>query len=204
MDKIEDLQTRNGIRSFLDYSFIGALLKNKEVDQALHLARKSDFSPTVRASVLMKAAAIVAKTDRARANELLEEALSETRRIDAATPERAYSLVALLSNYSDIDRVRTWELVGETIKAANATANFTGESGRTTWNLEGKFSISMSIELASPTDLSGSFATFAEDDFYQAINLSKNFTSEAARAVVTLAIARAILEKKRRNDSGLR
>jgi hypothetical protein len=92
--------------------------------------------------------------------------------------------------------VRTWELVGETVKATNAIADYTGESGRTTWNLEGKFSISMSIELSSPTDLSESFATFAEDDFYQAINLSKNFTSDAARAVATLAIARATLEEK--------
>jgi hypothetical protein len=197
MNKIEDLQTRNGIRSFLDYSFIGGLLRKKDVDEALRLARKSDLTPTVRASILIKAAAIVARTDRVRANELLGETLAEARRIDAATPERAYTLVALLSKYSDVDRVRTWELVGETVKAANAIENYTGESGRTTWNLEGKFSISMGIQLSSPTDLSESFATFAEDDFYQAINLSRNFTSDAARAVVTLAIARATLEKKR-------
>ncbi|MGI9066726.1 MAG: hypothetical protein ACR2HX_10015 [Pyrinomonadaceae bacterium] len=201
LDKIEDLQTRTGIRSFLDYSFIGGLLKKNDVDEVLRLVRKSELTPTLRASVLMRAAAIVAKTDRVRASELLGEALSEARRIDAATPERAYTLVALLSKFSEIDRVRTWELVGETVKAANALANFTGESGSTTWNLEGKFSIAMSIELASATDLSESFTAFAEDDFYQAINLGKNFTSEAARAVVTVAIARATLEEKRGKPS---
>lgn len=201
LDKIEDLQTRTGIRSFLDYSFIGGLLKKNDVDEVLRLVRKSELTHTLRASVLMRAAAIVAKTDRVRASELLGEALSAARRIDAATPERAYTLVALLSKFSEIDRVRTWELVGETVKAANAIANFTGESGSTTWNLEGKFSIAMGIELASATDLSESFTAFAEDDFYQAINLGKNFTSEAARAVVTVAIARATLEEKRGKPS---
>ncbi|MGH9871283.1 MAG: hypothetical protein ACRD9S_02320 [Pyrinomonadaceae bacterium] len=73
--------------------------------------------------------------------ELLGDALSEARRIDDGTPERAYALVALLAQFSKIDRVRAWELLSETVKAANTVADFTGKNGHTSLKLEGKFSI---------------------------------------------------------------
>jgi hypothetical protein len=105
--------------------------------------------------------------------------------------------VALLAQFAKIDRVRAWELVGETVKAANAGPNFTGENGHTSVKLEGKFSIEMGTELASATDLPESFAALAETDFYQAIDAAKSFSGEAPRGLVTLAIARSILDEKR-------
>lgn len=197
VDKIEDLDTRNGIRNFVNYRLIGGFLKNKKVDEALRLARKSDLTHTLRAQVLTQVAGIVAKTDRVRAEELLGEALFEARRIDAGTPERAYALVALLAEFARSDRVRAWEMVGETVKAANADPNFTGENGNTSSKLEGKFSIQMGTELASATDLPESFVALAETDFYQAIDAGKSFSSDAARALVTLAIARSKLERSK-------
>jgi hypothetical protein len=59
--------------------------------------------------------------------------------------------------------------------------------------LEGKFKIQMSTEMASATDLPESFVALAETDFYQAVDASKNFSSDAARALVTIAIARSTL-----------
>jgi hypothetical protein len=49
VDKIEDLNTRKGIRSFVDYNLIGALLKKKKVDEAIQLARKRSDTRTVGA-----------------------------------------------------------------------------------------------------------------------------------------------------------
>jgi len=200
VDKIEDLETRNGIRAFVDYSLIRGLLSKQKVEDVIRLARKSNIPHSLRAHVLTQAAAIVAKTDRVRARELLDEALSEARRIDAATPERAYALVALLAEFSRIDSARSWELVGETIKAANAVPAFTGENGRTSMRLEGKFSINMGSELAAPTDLPNSFIALAEADFYQAIDAGKTFSGEAPRALVAIAIARSTLEGKRNSQ----
>ena len=128
---------------------------------------------------------------------LLDEALTEARRIDAGTPERAYCLVALLAQFSKLDKARGWELMSETVKAANAVADFTGENGRTSQTLEGKFSIRMGTELASATDLPNIFVSLAEDNFYQAIDAGKTFSGDAPRAMVTIAIARAVLEGKR-------
>ncbi len=197
VDKIEDLDTRNGIRSFVDYSFIGGLLKKKKVDEAIQLARKSDLSHPLRTHVLTQAAEIVATDDRVRAIELLDEALTEARRIDASTPERAYCLVALLAQFSKLDKARGWQLMSEVVKAANAVADFSGEDGRTSQTLEGKFSIRMTTELASATDLPNIFLSLAEDNLYQAIDAGKTFSGDAPRAMVTISIARAVLEGKR-------
>lgn len=196
VDKIEDLNTRKGLRSFVDYSLIGTLLRKKNADEAIQLARKSELTHAQRTYVLTRAGAIVAVAEPSRGMEILGEALAEARRIDAGRPERAYALVALLAQFSRIDKVRAWELVDETIKAANNVADFTGENGNTSLMLQGKFSVQMSIEMASATDLPQSFVALAQDDLYQAINVGKSFSGEAPRTLATLAIARSILEEK--------
>jgi hypothetical protein len=204
LNKIEDLETRKGIRSFVDYSLVQGYLRKKNADEAIKLARKSDISHTLRARVLIEASDIVAKTDRVRALELLEEALAETRRIDASTADRAYALVSLLGHFAKLNRVRAWELVGETVKAGNAAPNFTGENGMTRWTLEGKFGITLGTQLAGPAELPESFAVLARDDFYQAMDVGRNFTAEAPRALVMIAIARAMLEEKKETASSKR
>jgi hypothetical protein len=201
-DKIEDLDTRKGVRTFVDYNYIGTLIRKKRVDEALLLVRKADLPHTLRAHFLTQAGAIVANSDRERAMEFLTEALTETRRIDAGTPERAYCLVALAAQFSKSDKTRGWELLGETVKAANAVADFTGENGHTSVTLEGKFSIRMSTELVAPTDLASLFATLAEDNFYQAMDAGKGFSGDAPRALVTISIARAAFEEKRPGSKG--
>jgi hypothetical protein len=128
--------------------------------------------------------------------ELLDEALTEARRIDAATPERAYCLLALAAQFSKRDKSRGWQLLSEMVKAANAIKDFTGEDGRTSLLLEGKFSIQMSTELVKPTELSTLFASLAEDNFYQAADAARTFVGDAPRAAVMISVARAVFEKK--------
>ena len=204
VEKIDDLEIRGAVRTVVNYNSIQRLLRKKDAEEAVRLARKSDLSHLLLAHVLTSAAEILATTDRRRALELIDEALTEARRLDAGTPERAYSLVALLALLSRLDKVRGWELVSETVKAANAVSDFTGENGRTSWVLDGKFSVSMSTELAGADDLRDSFATLAEDDFYQAIGAGKTFQADAPRALVTVAIARAVLEGKRDRAAAVR
>jgi len=197
VDKIEDLDTRNGVRTFVDHRFIQSLLTKKRVDEALLLIRKADLPHTLRAHFITRAAALLPSTDHGRAIELLDEALAETRRIDASTPDRAYCLVALLAQFSKLDKARGWQLAGETVKAANAVADFTGENGNSQQMLAGKFSIRMGTMLATPTDLPDTFVSLAENNFYQAMDAGKTFSGDAPRALVTISVARAVLEGKR-------
>lgn len=103
----------------------------------------------------------------------------------------------MLTQFAKLDKARGWELLSETVKAANAVADFTGDNGHTTVNLEGKFSIRMGTELVAPTDLSDVFASLAENNFYQAVDAGKTFSSDAPRAMVTISIARAAFADKR-------
>jgi len=79
--------------------------------------------------------------------------------------DRAYCLVALLAQFSKLDKVRSWQLMSETVKSANAVADFTGDNGRTSQLLEGKFSINMTTELATPAALTDLFTGLAEEIF---------------------------------------
>jgi hypothetical protein len=196
VDKIEDLETRNGVRRFVAYSLIRSLLAGKRIDEALALLRKADLPHPLRAHFLTQAAGLTSEKDQVRALELLEDALAETHRIDASTSDRAYCLVALLWHFSKVSKSRSWELLSETVKAANAVADFTGENGHTTLTLEGKFSIRMGTELTSPTDLSQLFASLADEDFYQALDAARSFTGEAPRALTMTSVARPMFEKK--------
>jgi hypothetical protein len=196
VDKIEDTDTRTGVRRFVEFRIVGSLLTKKRVDEALALMRKADLPHTLRAAFITKAASIIVEKDRVRAMELLEEALNETRRIDASTPDRAYSLIALLAQFTKLDKTRGWGLVSETVKAANAVPDFTGENGHTSQLLEGKFSIQLNTELIAPTDLSDTFVNLAAANFYQALDAGRTFTGDAPRALVSISIARAVFEEK--------
>ena len=196
VDKIEDLDTRAGLRRFVDYSFIRSLLGRKRADEALALLSKAELPHTLRAHFLTQAAAILGEKNQTRALQLLDEALTEARRIDAATPERAYCLLALVAQLSQWDKTRGWQLLSEMVKAANDNKDFTGENGQTSLLLEGKFSIRMSTELVKPTELSNLFASLAAENFYQAVDAARTFAGEAPRAMVMISIARATWEKK--------
>ena len=88
-------------------------------------------------------------------------------------------------------------MLSETVKAANAVADFTGDNGRTSQLLEGKFSIDMTTELATPTALTELFTGLAEDNFYQAIDAARTFSGEAPRAMVMISVAQSVFEEKR-------
>jgi hypothetical protein len=54
-----------------------------------------------------------------------------------------------------------------------------------------------STNSAQSFDLAGIFTTLAREDLNRAVTLARNFEGESARAVATLAIARAVLEQKK-------
>ena len=192
-EKIEDAETRKGVRTFVEYMMIRALIRQKRSDDALLLIKKAELPRLLRTHFLTQVASLKLKDNPVRASELLEEALTETRRLDAGSPDRAYSLIALLRQFSMLDRTRTWELLSETVKAANSVPDFTGERGQTVLMLEGKFSMRLSIELATSIDLTEVLAQLAAQNFYQAMDVSQTFRADAPKALAKIAVARAVL-----------
>ena len=196
VDKVEDTETRKSVRRIVDYGYLGGLLDKKKTDELIARVARTELNPALRANYLIRAAEVIVKTDPQRAREVLEKALDEANRIDAATSERAYVFVSLLSAFTRLDRSRAIDLAREVIKTANNVADFTGENGHHNWTIDGKFSARLGTQLAGPTDLPEAFAVLATDDFYQAIDISRNFKGDAPRALATLATARAVLVEK--------
>jgi hypothetical protein len=196
VDKIEDLETRKGVRTFADYMLIRGLISNKKADEALGQVRKADLPVTLRSQFLTGIGTLVVKNDRTRAVELFNEALTDARRLEQ-TSDQAYLLLALLRQFSTIDRVRTWELLSETTKAINRVPEFTGENSQTTFTLEGKFGIQLGTQLAMPSDLPEIFEQLTQENFYQALDASKAFTGDAPKALAIIAVGRAVLEDKK-------
>ena len=192
-EKIEDTETRKGVKTFVDYMLIRALVIQKRPDDALALIQKAELPRLLRAYFLTRVATFKLKSDPVRATELLDDALTETRRLDPGTSDRVHSLLAVLRQFSELDRTRSWELLSETIKAANSISDFTGERGQTSVTLEGKFSVRLSVELASATDLADVLRQLAEENFYQALDVGKTFRGDAPRAIAMIAVARSVL-----------
>jgi len=196
VEKIEDAETRKGVRTFVNYMLIRAVVNQKRPDEALLLIQKAELPRILRAHFLTQVAKLKLKDDPVRAAELLDEALTETRRLDPDTADRAYSLVAVLRQFLVLDRTRAWELLSEIIKTANSVPDFTGERGQSTLTLEGKFSVRLSVELASATDLTAALRQLAQQNFYQALDVSKTFRGDAPRALAMIAVARTVLAEK--------
>lgn len=127
--------------------------------------------------------------------QLMEEAATEARRIGTSEPDRARALVAVATVLAEVDRVRAWETVAEAVKAANSSEGFTGEDGSITARLQTKQMVEVTSVAAEDFDLLGAFKWLARDDLIRSIEQAKSFQSETPRAVATLAIARAVLEK---------
>ncbi|HEY6118774.1 MAG TPA: hypothetical protein VIV66_02385 [Pyrinomonadaceae bacterium] len=194
--KIEDSETRKNVRGYVDFQFAQLAIRNKEIAEAVRLAKNGELSSIQRVWIYTRTARFLIESDRPRAVELLEAAAIEARRISGTDPDRPKALLAVATGMIQVDRVRAWEVIAEAIKAANATEGFSGEDSSITSRLQTKQMVLMTSAASEDFDLLGAFRALARDDFQRSIELAKGFTSEAPRSLATLAIARAALEKK--------
>jgi hypothetical protein len=202
VDKIEETELRRQTLAYVDFQFLNNALQKKDAQEAVRLARSGELTHIQRVWGLTQAARFLIKTERSRAAELLEEAVTEARRIEQSAPERPRAFVAITAGFLEADPTRAWEMIAETIKAANAAEGFTGDDSRMTAMLRFKQGVMMNAYNVPDFDLLGIFRSLAKADLYRAIDSAKSFTGEASRANATLAIARAVLEEKQ--NSGAR
>ena len=199
IDKIEDSELRKQARAYVDFQYLNSALQKKDAEGALRLARSGELTHIQRVWGLTQAARLLMKSDRGRAVELLEEAAAEARRIGGGEADRPRALVAVVKGFLETDdRARAWELVAEAVRAGNSAEGFTGEDARLSVRLSYRNGVVMQSVNATDFDLSGLFRGLARDDLYRAIEVAKNFTAEAPRANAHLAIARTVLEERRK------
>lgn len=195
-DKIENSYRRVMTRQYVDLSLFRLAIARKDVATAAGLARSASLNHVQRTWAFTQIARLLLKSDRTRGLETLEEALAEARRIEADDANRAQLMIDIANQFLTTDSVRSWEVAAEAVKAANAVETFSGGDSVLTVPLIASSGLKL-IDLET-CNLAAFVGLLAKLDFTRANDWAKSFKYDAPRAVATLAIARAALEKSAR------
>jgi hypothetical protein len=198
VSKIEDSDFRQKARAYIDASLVMNAVGKKNADRVIELVRTGELTHLQKSWGLSQAARLLAKTDHDRALSILEESADEARRIDTSDPDRPRALIAVVSAMLTIDRQKAWEGIADVLKAANSAEGFTGEDGAMRISLVTKNNASSRSSSNGEFNIDPLFTELANDDFEKSIELARLFEREAPRAAATIAIARTVLEEKKK------
>jgi len=195
-DKIDDSDRRTQVRQYVDFEFVQLAIRKKEALEVARLAKGGQLTHTQRAWAYTQAARLLMNSQRQRALGFLEEAADEARHVDGDDPDRTVLLIGVATQFVTADRVRAWEIISEVVKAANSTEKFTGENEELTFLMMAtKSGVKFTRIGGKDFGLSEMLRSLTKVDLYRSVDLAKSFKNDAPRAVATLAIASAVLEK---------
>ncbi|HEX8686087.1 MAG TPA: hypothetical protein VF654_06275, partial [Pyrinomonadaceae bacterium] len=195
-EKIGDALLQRRVLAFVDFALLRDAVGKRKVEEAVRLLRAEGLEPLQRVWGYAEVASLSKRTSPARAAELLDSAVGEARRIEEGRPERVYALTAAAAQLVDLDRARCWEILAEAVRAANKVNDFTGNDGKVESRLDAGGGPAVLKVEAPSFNLEGVFAALALDDLQRAAALANTLTAEYPRALSTLAVARAVLERK--------
>ncbi len=198
VDKIEDTELRNNVRAFVDATMTIRAVDKKDTDRILELVRTGALTHFQKSWALTQASRLLAKTDQDKAQTVLDDATAEARRIEPSDPDRPRALMAVANVLLLIDRNKAWDATYDAIKAANSAEEFTGEDGVLRVSLLTKGSSSVRSSSTRDFDVGPIFGDLAKADYSRAIEMARVFEREAPRANATIAIARSVLEEKKK------
>ena len=198
VDKIDESELRKSARAYIDSMMAMRAIDKKNPDLALEIVRTGDLTHFQKAWVFSQAAKLLAKTDREKAMGLIEDSAAEARRMENSDPQRPRAFLALANVLTQLNRAGVWDVMGDVIKAANSAEQFTGEDGQITFSLVSKGMNSIHQNSSPDLDVAGIFSKLAEEDYDKAVELARGFEREAPRANATIAIARSVLEEKKK------
>ena len=196
--KIDDTEMRNNAREYIDASMAMRAVDKKDVERAQEIARTGELTHLQRAWLLTQTAKLLVKSDRDKALGLIEEAAAEARRIDGSDPDGPRAFFAVTNALLLVNRQTAWDVIGDAVKAANSAESFTGEDGELTLRFATKGMSSVHQSSVPDFDVTGIFDALAREDYEKAVDLARGFQRDAPRATAVLAIARSVLEEKKK------
>lgn len=196
--RIEDGDFRQKVRAYIDASLLMNASSKKNADRVIELVRTGELTHYQKSWGFSQAARLLGKADREKALSILEEAAAEARRVETSDPDRPRALIAVVSAMLTIDRQKAWEAIADVLKAANSAEDFTGEDGTMRISLITKNNASTRSSSNGEFNVAPLFTELATDDFDKSIELARLFEREAPRAAATIAIARTVLEEKKK------
>jgi hypothetical protein len=198
VDKIEDSELRQKVRAYIDATMVMSAVSKKNADRVLELVRTGELTHLQKSWALSQAAKLLSKTDRDKALAVLDDSATEARRLEGADPDRPRALIAVANAMLALDRGKAWNAVEEAVKAANSAEGFTGEDGAMRVSLIMKGTSSIRSSSTGEFDIAPIFNELANDDYERAIALARALQREAPRASATIAIAKSVLEEKKK------
>jgi hypothetical protein len=198
VNKIDDTDMRNSARAYIDAAMAMQAIEKKDIERALEIARTGELTHIQRTWLLAQTAKLVVKTDRDKALMLVDDATAEARRIDGSDPDRPRAFFAVTNAMLAINRATAWDSTSEGIKASNSAKTYTGEDGQLTFRLSTKGMNSVYQNSIADFDVAGLFQELAKEDYEKAVELARGFEHEAPRANAVIAIARSVLDEKRK------
>jgi len=196
--KIEDDELRQKAEPFIDAMIIMRAVDKKDTDRLLEMVRIGNLTHFQKAWALTQAARFLAKSDHEKALTLIDDASAEARRIDTSDPDRPRAMLAVANAILLVDRTKIWDFAYEVAKAANSAEGFTGEDGVMRISLLTKGSSSIHSTSAGEFDVSGVFSEMAKDDYNRTVEMARLFEREAPRASAVIAIARSVMDDKKK------
>jgi len=197
VDKIDDPDMRKSVRPYIDASMTLRAVSKKDVERLLEIVRTGELTHMQKSWAYSQSAKLLSKTDRERAQTLIESAASEARRIDTSDPDRPRAFFGVTNAMFLIDHKSAWQQVDDAIRAANSADSFSGEDGELAFGLRVK---GMHFGRNNPVpdfDVGGIFGAFAAEDYERAVELARGLQRDSPRASATIAIAKSVLDQKK-------
>jgi tetratricopeptide (TPR) repeat protein len=198
VSKVDDTEIRKQVQGYIDGQLANYFVEKKQTDKALEIVDKGDLTHLHKVWVLTRSAKELAATDKDKATELIETASAEARRIDVSDPALPQALIGVANAVKVVDAPRVWDATFDAVKAANSAQGFTGEDAVMVLKFQSKGGSSVNTNDAPEFNLEGIFKDLADQDYERAVELARGFEAEGPRAVATIAIARAVLDPKKR------
>ncbi len=198
LDKIDDMELRNAARGYIDASIAWALVSKKDVERAIEFSKKGELTHLQRSWLLSQTADTIGVKERERASQVLEDAAAEARRIETGDLDRPKAFLAIANVALRRKSADVWGVMDDVIRAGNSAEKFTGEDGEIVFRLVSKGINSVHQHSFADFNVAGIFAQLANEDYDKAVELARGFQREAPRANAVIAIAKAVLDEKKK------
>jgi len=91
-----------------------------------------------------------------------------------------------------------WGVMDDVVRAANSADKFTGEDGEVVFRLISKGTNAVHQHPFTDFNVAGIFAQLASEDYDKAVELARGLQGGAPRANAVIAIARSVLDEKKK------
>jgi hypothetical protein len=206
--EIDDAERRQIALTYIQVHQIKDILrayedqKEDDYESVAKFVRGADVPPFAKAWGLAQAATIAARKREARTpqniSELINEAESYAARVAQGTPERVAAYAVVTTAAAPLDATRAWELLRETVKAANEVKDFTGDNIALSLWADGNpaevAAEDFEIE-AEAFRLDEIFATMAHLDFDKAMAEARALDGDVPQALAIIMVAKSRIQE---------